>query len=174
MATETGNLLNWTSLGETSDITFNVQRSVDGNTFTAIGQVHGTGNGTTVNHSFTDNSPTPNTPNFYRLEWTDGRGDVAYSNIVTLVNSLASGLLDVSPNPFRDQVTVRLDLGRTQPVTIRLLDSKGQLLRNGQYQGVKGINSFAIEGLTTMPPSVYLVQIVLTDQVFVRKVFNNR
>jgi hypothetical protein len=108
------------------------------------------------------------------LEWTDGKGDVAYSNIVTLVNSLASGLLDVSPNPFRDQVTVRLDLGRTQPVTIRLLDSKGQLLRNGQYQGVKGINSFSIEGLTTLPSSVYLVQIVLTDQVFVRKVFNNR
>jgi hypothetical protein len=173
-ATEAGNVLNWSSLGETSDVTFIIQRSVDGTTFTSIGQVHGTGNGSTVNHSFTDNSPTPNTPNFYRLEWTDGSGDVVYSNIVTLVNSLASGLLDVSPNPFRDQVTVRLNLGRAQPVTIRLLDSKGQLLRNGQYQGVNGVNSFAIDGLSALPSSVYLVQIVLTDQLFVRKVFNNR
>ena len=174
MATETGNRLKWTSLGETDDVTFNVQRSVDGASFTTIGEVHGTGNGTTVDHSFMDNSPTPNTPNYYRLEWTDGKGDVAFSTIVTLVNSLASGLMDVSPNPFRDQVTVRLDLGRNQPVTIRLLDSKGELLRSGQYQGVKGLNSFALGGLTALPSSVYLVQIVLTDQVFVRKVFNNR
>jgi hypothetical protein len=93
---------------------------------------------------------------------------------VTLVNTLASGLLDVSPNPFRGQVTVRLSLGRTQPVTVRLLDSKGQLLRNGQFEGIKGNNTFALDGLSTLPSSVYLVQIVLTDQVFVRKVFNNR
>ncbi|HEV9035640.1 MAG TPA: T9SS type A sorting domain-containing protein [Puia sp.] len=177
-ATEAGNVLNWTDQSETPDVTFYIQRSVDGLNFTTIGQVaaaSGTGSGGgSVNHSFTDNSPTPNTPNEYRLEWTDGRGDVVYSNVVTLVNSLASGLQDVSPNPFRDQVTVRLSLGRTQPVTIRLLDSKGQLLRDRQYAGMKGANSFVLDGLSALPSSVYLVQIVLTDQVFVRKVFNNR
>jgi hypothetical protein len=167
-ATESGNVLSWTSLSETSDVTFYVQRSTDGTGFVNIGQ------GSSVNHSFTDNSPTPNIPNEYRLEWTDGRGDVVYSNVVTLVNSLASGLQDVSPNPFRDQVTVRLSLGRMQPVIIRLLDSKGQLLRTRQFAGMKGINSFALDGLSMLPSSVYLVQIVLTDQVFVRKVFNNR
>ena len=174
-ATESGDVLNWVSQGETADITFYVQRSVNGSDFTSIGQVQGAASaGGSVNHSFTDNSPTPNTPNQYRLEWTDGKGDVVYSNIVSLTNSLASGLLDVSPNPFHGQVTVRLALGRTQPVTIRLLDSKGQLLRSGQYQGIKGSNAFLLDGLSSLPPSVYLVQIVLTDQVFVRKLFNNR
>jgi hypothetical protein len=169
-----GNALRWTSLGETPDVTFTVQRSTDGAVFSNIGQVAGTENGTTVSHSFTDNSPTPNTPNYYRLEWTDGRGDMAYSNVVIITTSLVSGVLDVSPNPFRDQVTVRLSLSRNQGVAIRLLDSKGSVLRQAQYQGVKGINSFALDGLAGLPPSVYLVQIVLADQVFTKKVFSNR
>ena len=173
-ATDAGNVLNWTSLDETKDVSFTVERSLDGVNFSAIGQVAGTGNNTTVSHSFTDISPTPNTPNYYRLEWTDGKGDVAYSNIVALSNSQVSTVLDVSPNPFRDQVTVRLSLSHGQGVALRLLDSKGSILRLVQYQGVTGSNVFVIDGLSALPPSVYLVQIVLTDQVFVKKVFSNR
>jgi hypothetical protein len=108
------------------------------------------------------------------LEWTDGNGNIAYSNVVTIAASLVSGVLDVAPNPFRDQVTVRLSLNSTQRVAIRLLDSKGTLVQQGQYEGVKGSNSFTLDGLSSLPVSVYLVQIVLADQVFVRKVFNNR
>ena len=31
-----------------------------------------------------------------------------------------------------------------------------------------------LDGLANLPPSVYLVQIILADQVFVKKVFSNR
>ncbi|HLZ88717.1 MAG TPA: T9SS type A sorting domain-containing protein, partial [Puia sp.] len=120
------------------------------------------------------NSPTPGTPNYYRLQWTDGNGDIAYSSVVKIASSLVSGVLDVNPNPFRDQLTVRLSLNSTQRVAIRLLDSKGMLVQQGQYEGVKGVNTFTVEGLSSLPASVYLVQIVLVDQIFVRKVFNTR
>jgi hypothetical protein len=173
-ATEQGNLLTWTSLDETAAMHFKIQRSVDGLTYTTIGQVPGTAGGTSVNHSFTDEGPTPNTPNNYRLEWTDGSGNLAYSNVVTISSSLVSAVMDVAPNPFRDQMTVRLSLNSTQRVSIRLLDSKGTLVQQGQYEGVKGVNTFTLDGLSSLPVSVYLVQIVLVDQVFVRKAFNNR
>ncbi|HEY4111648.1 hypothetical protein [Puia sp.] len=173
-ATDLGNVLTWTALDETPAMHFTIQRSVDGLTYTSIGEVKATGNGTSVNHSFTDDSPTPNTPNYYRLEWTDGNGVVAYSNVVTIATSLVSGIMDVAPNPFRDQVTVRLNLNSTQRVAIRMLDSKGMLVQQGQYEGVKGVNTFTLDGLSSLPVSVYLVQIVLVDQVFVKKVFNNR
>ena len=173
-ATETGNLLTWTSLDETSAITFTIERSTDGTSYAAIGQVQGTGNGVTVNHAFTDYSPTPNTPNYYRLEWTDENGDIAYSNVVVLANTQVSGVLDVSPNPFQDQLTVRLSLADAGAVAIRLLDGKGSTLRQEQFQGVKGSNTFVVNGLADLPPSVYFLQITLTDQVFVKKVFTNR
>jgi hypothetical protein len=167
-----GNILNWTSYEETQNVRFTVQRSVDGTNFMPIGTVAGTGNGATVNHVYTDNSPSPNTPTYYRLEWTDGNGNSAYSNVVTIAASASSAVLDVSPNPFSSQVTVRLNLARAERIAIRLLDSKGMLLKQTQYQGVKGINSLLVNDLSSLPPSVYFVQIVLADQVFVRKVFN--
>jgi hypothetical protein len=93
---------------------------------------------------------------------------------VTIASSLVSTVMDVAPNPFRDQITVRLSLNSTQRVSIRLLDSKGMLVQQGQYEGVRGLNAFTLDGLSSLPVSVYLVQIVLVDQVFVRKAFNNR
>jgi hypothetical protein len=172
-ATELGNVLTWTALTETPGTKYLVQRSTDGHGFTTIGTIDGSGSGP-ANHSFTDESPTPNTPNNYRLEWTDVNGNIAFSNVVTIAASLMSGVMDVTPTPFRDQLTVRLSLNSTQRVAIRLLDSKGVLIQQAQYQGAKGVNSFALEGLSSLPVSVYLVQIILVDQVFVRKVFNNR
>lgn len=173
-ATDLGNVLTWTSLDETAGTHYKVQRSVDGLTYTTVGEVQGTAGGASVSHSFTDESPIPNTPNYYRLQWTDANGVIAYSNVVTIANSLVSVVMDVAPNPFRDHLTVRLSLNSTQHVSVRLLDSKGTLVQQGQYEGVKGFNSFTLEGLSSLPASVYLVQIVLVDQVFTKKVFNNR
>lgn len=172
-AAATGNILTWTAQSEMGDITYMINRSQDGVNFSPIGQVAGRGSYTIISHSFTDNSPTPNTPNYYRLEWTDGKGNVAYSNVVTLTNSQISGVLDVSPNPFRDQVTIRASLPHAQDVAIRLLDSRGSVLRQGQYQGVAGLNAFTVDG-SGLPPSVYFVQIILADKVTVRKVFCSR
>ena len=172
-STDLGNVLSWTSYNEAASNTFTVERSSDGTNFTPIGSVSGTGGGNTVNDTYTDNSPLPTT-NYYRLEWTDGSGGIAYSNIVTLAASSASTVLDLTPNPFRDEVTVRLNLSTAVPVAIRVLDSRGTLLRQIRYQGAKGANSIEVDGLSALPISIYFVQVVLPDQVFVKKAFNNR
>ncbi|MBS1663962.1 MAG: T9SS type A sorting domain-containing protein [Bacteroidetes bacterium] len=170
-----GNVLSWTAYNETPDVNFVVERSADGiYDFTPIGTVPATGSGSTVNHSFTDNRPIPNTPNYYRLKWTDGSGNIVFSNVVSIAASANSAVLDVSPNPFSSQVTVRLSLARAERVAIRLLDSKGMPLKQYQFQGAKGANSFLVTGLEGLPMSVYFVQIVLADQVFVKKVFNQK
>jgi len=170
-STDLGNVLSWVSEnGSNSGVTFTVQHSANGINFTAIGQV--AGNVSTSDYSFTDINPTPNTPNYYRLQWTDLAGGIAYSNVVTIAPASGTAVLDVSPNPFRDKVAVRLSLSKAEPVSIRLLDSKGMLLRQTLYQGVKGINTLPVQGLSSLPASVYFIQIALDDQVFVRKVFN--
>jgi hypothetical protein len=173
-STDQGNLLTWTSYDETAATNFVVQRSTAGGSFAPIGNVPGTGDGTTINHNFTDNNPVPGMPNDYRLQWTDGNGNIAYSNTVTLAASNISTVMDITPNPFRDQVTVRLNLSQAEPVAIRVLDGRGMLVRQIQTQGSKGANSILVNGLSTLPVSVYFIQIVLPDQVMVKKAFNNR
>ncbi|HEV3414700.1 MAG TPA: hypothetical protein VG101_19610 [Puia sp.] len=169
-----GNILTWTSYDETTATNFTVQRSTDGVNFTTIGTVAGTGNNTTVNHSYTDVDPIPDVPNSYRLMWTDDNGNLAFSNVVTLAATANSTVVAITPNPFRDQVTVRMNLSRTEPVAIRILDSKGAVLRQIQAEGVKGANSIDVTGLSGLPVSVYFIQVILPDRVFVKKAFNNR
>jgi len=65
-------------------------------------------------------------------------------------------------------------LSRTEPVAIRILDSKGAVLRQIQAEGVKGANSIDVTGLSGLPVSVYFIQVILPDRVFVKKAFNNR
>ena len=172
--TDDGNVLNWTSFDETSAVRFTVQRSPDQINFTPIGYVAGTGNGVAVNHMFTDSHPLPNTLNYYRLEWTDAGGDMAYSNVVTLNGSSVSTFQGLVPNPFRDEVTIQLSLPKAEPVAIRVLDSRGMVLRQFQYQGIKGPNSIEVNGLSNLPVSIYFIQVVLPDQSFVKKAFNTR
>jgi hypothetical protein len=170
--TDLGNVLSWTAYTELPGSSFTIERSANGTGFAAIGTVAAAGNNTTVSHAYTDASPVPNTANYYRLEYTDGNGSVAYSNVVTIGAFSGSAVMDVSPNPFTSEVNVRLNLASAERVSIRLLDAKGMLLKQAQYQGAKGVNAFEIDGLSVLPPSVYFVQIVLADQAFVRKVFN--
>jgi len=173
-STDQGNILDWTSYGETTATRFVVERSTDGINFSAIGMVAGTGNDATVDHSFTDIDPIPAVSNSYRLQWMDGNGNIAYSNIVTMAPTTNSSVEAVTPNPFRDQVTVRMNLSRAESVSIRVLDSKGAVLKQVQAQGVKGTNAIDVPGLSGLPVSVYFIQVLLPDRVFVRKAFNNR
>jgi hypothetical protein len=136
--------------------------------------VAGTGMNSTVNHSFTDIDPIPDVSNSYRLLWTDGSGNVAFSDIVTLAPTTNSSVVAITPNPFRDQFTVRMNLSQTEPVTVRVLDSKGAALRAVQFQGVRGTNAFDVNDLSGLPVGIYFIQVILPDRVFVKKAFNNR
>lgn len=173
-STDQGNVLSWTSYNETTAANFTIQRSVDGVNFATIGMVAGTGMNSTVNHSFTDIDPIPDVSNSYRLLWADGAGNVAYSDIVTLAPTTNSSVVAITPNPFRDQFTVRMNLSQTEPVTVRVLDSKGAALRAVQFQGVRGTNAFDVNDLSGLPVGIYFIQVILPDRVFVKKAFNNR
>jgi hypothetical protein len=171
-STDAGNVLSWTGLNETNGAYFTIERSSDGASFTSIGRVDGAGTGATENHVFTDPHPIPGAANYYRLVLADLSGGAFYSNVVTIASSGGSSVVEVAPNPFRDGINIKLDLAQAGKISFRLLDSKGLLLRQAEYGGIKGANSFQLNGLASLPISVYFIQILLPDQVFVRKVFN--
>jgi hypothetical protein len=169
---DAGNILNWIGYNETNGAYYDIERSSDGISFTSIGRIDGAGNGATGNHEFTDLHPVSGVTNYYRLVLTDLSGGATYSNTVTIASAGGSDIFEVAPNPFRDALTIRLTLTQAEKIAVRLLDSKGMLLRQSVYGGVKGSNTLQLGGLGSLPISVYFIQIILPDQVFVRKVFN--
>ncbi|MDO6429248.1 hypothetical protein Q4E93_01525 [Flavitalea sp. BT771] len=167
-----GNVLSWVSFNETNGVYFIIQRSSDGANFVNIGRVDGGTTGASDNHTFVDQQPTPGATNYYRLQVMDLSGAASYSSVVLINTADISSVVEVTPNPFRDVLNVKLNLATAGKVSIRLVDSKGSQLRSAAFSGVRGQNILPLTGLASLPVSVYFVQIVLPDQTFIKKAFN--
>ncbi|HZE85128.1 MAG TPA: T9SS type A sorting domain-containing protein, partial [Puia sp.] len=173
-ATDQGNLLNWTAANEVNGAYFIIERSSGGSDFEAIGRVDGNNSGSSGNHSFTDTKPFPDVPSLYRLKLMDLGGGVYYSNIISVSVLAGRSIVEVLPNPFRDAINVRVNLAQAGKISLRMLDNKGMTVKQMDYEAGKGTNLLEIGDLSSLPISVYFIQIVLPDQVFVKKVFNNK
>jgi len=173
-ATDQGNLLNWTAANEVNGAYFIIERSSGGSDFEVIGRVDGNNSGSAANHSFTDSKPLPDVPSLYRLKLMDLGGGVYYSNIISISAMAGRSIVEVLPNPFRDAINVRVNLAQAGKISLRMLDNKGMTVKQMDYEAGKGTNLLKIGDLSSLPISVYFIQIVLPDQVFVKKVFNNK
>jgi len=105
--------LSWTTASEVNCLGFDIERSLDGNRFSKIGNViskstNGNSN-TNLNYSFQDNKPSIGN-NYYRLKQIDVDGNYKYSNIA-MVKFDATAPIDVQsvfPNPAVDFSEIKL------------------------------------------------------------------
>jgi hypothetical protein len=171
-AADQGDVLNWSSTDEINGIYYIVERSSNGTDFEPIARIDGANNGATVNHSYTDGHPYADGPTWYRLQLGDVSGATSYTNVVEIGAVPGRSFVQVAPNPFRDAINVNVELADAGKISLRLLDSKGMVLKQMQIEGGKGANTVQVKGLSNLPVSVYFVQIVLPDQVYVKKIFN--
>jgi hypothetical protein len=95
--------LSWKTELETNNRSFDIERSVDGSHYTAIGSVQGAGNSSSpIQYQWTDSLPAKGL-NYYRLNQVDFDGKSAYSPVVTAtITGSNSGKLFLYPNPARD------------------------------------------------------------------------
>lgn len=128
-------VLDWQTDTETDNEHFTVERSADGLTFSALGQL--AGRGTTrerQEYTFTDRTPSPG-PNYYRLRQQDYDGTVDYSEVIDV--SLTVELPVVGqpyPNPTPAATAYLSYLSdRERRVTLRLLDVAGRIVRQHVY-----------------------------------------
>jgi ELWxxDGT repeat protein len=101
---------------------YEVEKSVDGRIFNAVGNVQSIGNGE-HEYFYTDNTPVQGNI-YYRIRQTDYSGAVSYSKTVKLTNLISNRLI-VYPNPFRKSFTIVVD----QPQRADLLNMQGQRIR---------------------------------------------
>ncbi len=131
-------LLQWETNNEVNTQLFEIERSFDGINFSKAGQVNATGNSSRSNYGYTDVS-LPQYPNykglvFYRLKMKDRDGSFTYSKTIRLSN-INTGLLTVSPNPVKDQLTISgFKDNRLYDVSVR--DISGKLLQKGRISFV--------------------------------------
>lgn len=124
-------VLQWQTSSEEAVKQFVIERSSDGKTYKAIGQVAASGNSSlTKNYSFADVSPYMSASNYYRLNMQDIDGTVKYSKILIIkFDGQLTTSLSVFPNPTRDILQVQLPDGMSGTVALQVFDLNGRLMK---------------------------------------------
>jgi subtilisin family serine protease len=139
------NALLWTTASEANTDRFVVERSTDGVTYTAIGEVMAAGNSQSHRtYTYNDNRPATG-KNFYRLKMTDLDGSYKYSNVVLLHDHGRGSLLSLQPNPTTQGGNSLLVIDGTEPGAgvVTIATTTGQM--------VKEIKLANMGGLTQVP-----------------------
>ena len=130
-------VLNWSTVSQTNNAGWRIMRSVDGETFEAVGNfVQGAGTSDALmNYSFEDKDLPGVDKVYYRLEQVDLDGSIAQSNVIEVLLGARMPLptefaVNVYPNPFNPSTTISYDLPEGGPVTVVIYDVLGQQVRN--------------------------------------------
>lgn len=116
----------WRTAAEKGNKGFQVERSVNGFDFTAVGWVASVGTtATESSYAFTDNFVQPNTLYYYRLKQVDLDDRAVLSNLRQAKIAGSAVVVTVSPNPAKGKLTVFF-AGSTQPATVSMVNAKGQ------------------------------------------------
>ena len=149
------NLIEWATATELDNSHFEVERSVDGQKFVAIGKVDGAG--TTVEeqrYEFTDANPLK--VSYYRLKQVDMDGTFEYSDVVTVNRVGEKGIVEVFPIPTKNNVTVQYELTSNTDVTFTLTDVVGKVISQEVITASEGVNIYTLD-MTTKSTGVYFI-----------------
>ncbi|WP_460676122.1 T9SS type A sorting domain-containing protein [Hymenobacter coalescens] len=168
-------LLRWTTAQEKNSAYFEVESSLDGRTFRALGRVAGRGTTTQrSDYSFTD----PNLARYaaetvyYRLRQVDEDGTAALSPVRPVLAPLEAGLVvQAAPNPFEAAgLRVLMRAAQPGPATLTLTDAVGRTLLTQAAHLTKGANELALPQAGRLPEGVYLLRLQQGHEVQVLKV----
>lgn len=132
--------LSWATAQEINSSSFDVERSADKGSWEKIGSVKAKGYAsTTSNYTFTDQFPLAGN-GYYRLKMIDLDGKFEYSKVVFVTSDNISQPLVVYSNPFSDQIRVKVNVDRSQNLTLVVSDIIGKTYLKQSYHAQAGDN----------------------------------
>ncbi len=157
--------LNWQTAQEQNSSHFEIERSVDGKNFDAIGRVNTIGNSSSLaNYSYNDKltaTALSATTIYYRLKSIDLDGSFQYSKIIPIHLKKTNELL-VFPNPAKDNLNVQTTSATNKKATVSIVDAIGKLVIQKDIQLLKGKNIFQID-ISSLQNGQYHLKINETD-----------
>ena len=124
--------LTWTTVTETNNYAFEIQRSTDKVTFKKIGFIQG--QGTTIVpkcYSFTDKPEKSNTY-YYRLKQIDTNGNFEYFGVLKVIIDFMPSTYSLAqnyPNPFNPYTILSFSLPKKDRVKLEIFDINGELIK---------------------------------------------
>ena len=157
--------LKWSTITETNNDYFTIERSGNATDFEAIGTVNGAGNSNSIlNYQFTEESETVNCINgtklYYRLKQTDYDGKYSYSNIA-YVNCCknSDNLFAIGPNPNNGYLQCTVSGTVNKQVNLKVFNTFGQNVYSNNYYLLNDVKTFNID-VSNLENGIYIFHIV--------------
>lgn len=130
--------LNWRTAQELNNAYFVIERSFDGQSFSAVGQVNGQGTTTqATDYRFTDAQAGQQAQGqvaYYRLRQVDTNGTTSYSTVQALSFATTADI-SVAPNPASGQASLQLGTMPVGQYQVTALDVTGRAIYQASAQG---------------------------------------
>jgi hypothetical protein len=158
----------WETASEFNNDYFEIQKSEDALNFYSIGRIKGAGNrNDKTSYRFNDDSENKSNTSYYRLKQTDFNGVSAYSDIISVENSLLNQL-EVFPNPSTSGVFELKGSTLDQINQITVLDVLGK-----QLLSITTIEADLID-LSMFNAGIYYLQIKTAENIILKKIIINK
>jgi hypothetical protein len=150
-------LLTWKTTQEQNSHYFMVERSGDGSRWEDLGMVTAAGNSSVeLSYSFIDQTPGEN--RFYRVAEYDLDGHAQFTPVLG-ADCGVSSVFKAWPNPVRDRLYINMTSGSASLASLRLLDSKGALVRQQVSAVLRGANLLSMD-VSGVARGVYFLHIL--------------
>ena len=153
--------LEWATASELNCSHFEVRESFDGRTFNTVGIVEGNGTVNSISNYSFNHVSTNNRKAYYMLKQIDFDGAFDYSEVVAIK---AQTRVLVSPNPFRDAISV--SAGQDEIRTIEIIDLYGRTVFTKEINAT----STKVSLLDKLDHGVYVLRIITETEVLERKI----
>lgn len=154
--------LQWTVAQNESVNKFDVERSNDGNNFTAVSLVSGSAKTGNENYQYAET--TFGEKLFYRLKMTDKSGVITYSKILVFkTDAVTNNTIKVINNPVNDKLTLSFESTGNNSVIVNVLDMNGRQVMQQKINTFKGTNLASLQLPATLNKGMYVANIVDGD-----------
>jgi uncharacterized repeat protein (TIGR01451 family) len=140
---------------------FDVERSTDGNLFTAIATVPGSGT-TSLPHNYAiinDVNSINYSAIYYRLKQVDLDGKKTYSSINIIRLKKDDRQIIISPNPFTTYTNINVEWNSNESATVKVLNVLGENVISKQVNLISGSNYIRLNDLQKLSPGKYFIEI---------------
>ncbi|WP_158638280.1 T9SS type A sorting domain-containing protein [Panacibacter ginsenosidivorans] len=136
--------------------TIRIDKSTDGNNFTAIGSLEFSAADLVGKHTYIDALPFAGN-NYYRIAIINNDGSLEYSNVILLKND-AKRLIHIYPNPVKDVLNINITTFAAEKYNYSVFDISGRLLINKSFDATEGTQTIKVP-LNNVAAGTYLVKI---------------
>lgn len=154
-------LVTWTTASEINNDFYSVEWSINGTSFTGIGNLASqNGNATEIQHYQFIHQEPKNGINYYRLRQNDLDGTFTYSDIRQVNFKLAANEFVLYPNPSPSAGLIGVRTNTNEPYKITIFDGNGRMVFHAKQQVgsgtidlnqlTRGFYSYQIETLNSL------------------------